>query len=347
MKIKGLVSLLLCLGLFTGCHNSDDPVILTYGSEIDSEGTDISGETFDDMIDHKESFVLCIYDSKTCGCWSSLSKYINDFVSEDTRIVYTIHGPDYSGSNKLPFYSGESSIALYEKGKLKESWRYSNDKDTKYFTTKGEFTKLMNEYTTTPSMVWTDKEHLEEHKENDDILNVVHMRSDCSDCSYCFPNVLVPYFYDKDTVENPLYVIDLAVDGILYEDGVEKDKTYEPYVEYATEFELTEDANQIFGYGEGYVPSFQRWEKGKLKDASVYLNDKISKNDNGEYYISESYYTEERVKNLGYKANVLEGTIVSEDELIIIGDDDIYYIPASFAKYHDINLTNFLDKYIY
>lgn len=334
----------MCASCLTGCNNSSEKVSLSYGSEIDTEATLIVESQLETMINNKESFVVCIYPSETCGCWTSLSRFINDYVNDDTRIIYKISGIAVGEKNDygLPVYSGESSIAIYKDGKCKYSWHYTNEKDKSIFTTRGEFAKIMEEYTIPPKMIYTDRELLEEHIQESS-FNVVHMWSTCSDCKYCFPHVLVPYF--KNDVKNTLYVIDLAVEGILLVDG-DEDKTNENYVGYMKEFHLSEDGDSTFGYGSGFVPTFQHWESGILKDAALYFNDTIEKIED-QYVITTSFYSEDRLSSLSYLTDdlgALEGTIIDPSYLFIDGED-FSKNPEKYSTIHDPYLIAFLDYY--
>ncbi|MCD8204472.1 MAG: hypothetical protein LUC16_01405, partial [Coprobacillus sp.] len=178
-------------------------------------------------------------------------------------------------------------------------------------------------------------------------FHVMYEWSTCPDCQYCLPEVVIPWFRNNET-STTLYIIDLAVEGILISDGVSS-KTNESYIEFMTRYGLNESGNETYGYTEiGVVPTFQYREKGEIKDAAVYFNDEISYEVDKGYYISNSFYSSERISNLKYltgDVTPLLGMSVSENEIDINGDE-ISIIKDEFAKYHTPLLEAYFDYYL-
>ena len=89
----------------------------------------------------------------------------------------------------------------------------------------------------------------------------------------------------------------------------------------------------------------QIWEKGKLIDMTVYFNDEVSLVD-GEYQISRSYYSKDRVKNLKYTNTVLEGITINEEQVDVGKDGSLSWNKEYARKYHQPILEDFLDRYL-
>ena len=76
----------------------------------------------------------------------------------------------------------------------------------------------------------------------------------------------------------------------------------EDYLNIIKKLQLSEESNPTFGYGRGYVPTIQYYQKSTLKDACVSFNDALV-NEGDHFVVSQSYYTQERVENLPFLKN--------------------------------------------
>ena len=109
--------------------------------------------------------------------------------------------------------------------------------------------------------------------------------------------------------------------------------------------------NETFGYQNGVVPTIQFVKKGIIDGASVFFNDSVAKKDDGSFYISDSYYTEERLPNLKYlkgfnKQTVLKSMTLTEG--VLANKNGGYYWSQDVAsKYHRPILEAFFDYYMF
>ena len=151
-----------------------------------------------------------------------------------------------------------------------------------------------------PQYFYVDREYLHKaiFEQPQDKFLVHYIWNFCPDCNDCFPYVLLPYS-NANNLKTNFYIIDLAVPGILLnEEGGFEGTGLQSYVDFMQEYHMSAAGDETFGYDRGFVPTTQIWEKGKLIDMNVYFNDAISQNDEGQYYVSRSYYSEDRVKSL-------------------------------------------------
>ena len=131
-----------------------------------------------------------------------------------------------------------------------------------------------------------------------------------------------------------------------YRDGDE-----ETYQEIKDKYLLSTTTNPELGFEQGVVPTFQVYEKGVLKDMSVYVNEgtlTYSEAD-GCYYASNAYYNETRNSKLHYLDNVevkdLTKVKIAKEEVIEYKNN--YYWDISYSsQYYDPILKGFLDKYL-
>ena len=95
------------------------------------------------------------------------------------------------------------------------------------------------------------------------------------------------------------------------------------------------------------MPTIQYRKNGKIEAAAIYFNDVVSKKEDGSYYISDSFYSEERkaaLKDQYTFPNVIKGMTLSEG--VIEGNNGTYYWAQEAAnRYHKPNFEAFLDYY--
>ena len=173
------------------------------------------------------------------------------------------------------------------------------------------------------------------------------MRSGCNDCKYVLPNVIIPYINQREHVSR-IRVIDLQDLYDLSKKESATDEEKKLYQNTKDACHLSETGSNTYGYQQGVVPTIQYYEKGSLVDASVYFNDVVSKKDDESYYISDSFYSEERLTSLKYilerEKAVLKGMSLDKDDVVDTGDY-IFWRQEKAAQYHTPLFTAFLDCY--
>ena len=127
-----------------------------------------------------------------------------------------------------------------------------------------------------------------------------------------------------------------------------KDDT-ETYNTFRASHYMSNAINKEFGYDRGFVPTIHYYEKGELKDATVYFNDAVEKV-NGQYVVTRSFYSEERKAHLGYlngiETPVLEGLILQDKDVDVYGNGAVYvWKHESAHKYHKPLFDAFMKKY--
>ena len=303
-----------------------------------------------------ETLLIAVYqDGVPCGCWSTFKDVMNEYVQEyNTKLYYIANSQFSDDSDKFGLTilreTSDPTFALIKDGKKVNEYIYS--KDTKpMFQTLSGLRKVVTRIAKDPQYFYVDREYLDNalFTTKEDVV-VHYLWSFCPDCNDCFPNVMVPYS-NANTFSKKVLLIDLAIPGILLNsEGQWEGTGLQTYVDFLREHKMSYyEGNEEFGYDRGFVPTTQIWKNGELKDMTVYFNDAISKNDNGEYVVSRSYYSEERIKNLGYTNEVLEGKILPEEQIDIQidGENQSYSWKADYARlYHKPIMEAFFNKYV-
>ncbi len=358
MKKKSLVLIPILILSLVGCDNTKSGEInLSYGSLIDSEATLINRSTLKSMCDNEESFILVVYpgEDSHCSCWQNFSKVIDSYVNEHEQIVYKINYGNLGGENNefgLSIYSDRPTVSFFSQGKLHTEHVYNTKNEQSFFKNLSSFEDLVEESTNSPHVIYIDEDILESWVNENETFTIMYEWSTCPDCQYCLPNVVIPFF-ETETKRDNLYLIDLAVEGILINNGVQ-DKNNESYINFMNKYGLSEKSNEMFGYTEiGVVPTFQYYKNGVICDAAVYFNDEIEISENGKSAtIVDSFYSEKRQEYLtgAYSEDVtnpiLVGLTYSEDDINDLGNNEYEVKHSSMARYHDPLLINFLSYYL-
>lgn len=347
MKKKlALIPILTLTALLGSCGGSNK-VELSYGSLIDTTFTDIDYSTLSTKLEEQENMVLVVYPGadSTCSCWIQFKYVIEEYVRENTPIIYGIDAFDIMGMSdtfNLVLSTSSPTLNIIKDGKIKEEFQYSTKNTQKFFKNSIDFKNIIDTYCDLPELLYIDETKLDHLIANEtDPYILMYFYHSCPDCSYCLPNVVLPYM-KKNEVNIPFYLVDLEVEGIMLKDGV-SDKKSEQYLNFKKNHFLSDELNKTFGYSGGVVPTFQYWNNKVLETASVFFNDTISKVD-GKYVITSTYYTSERISNLKYNAPVLEGMeIPSTDVIEYERYEYIAWDQEKASAVHSPILNSFLD----
>ena len=354
MKKKYLSLLLLPLlfSSLTSCNSKK--VSLTYGTYIGHTIYSLKElnnvELIDKTKNENEVFLLAAYQgeySKDCLCWSTFESIIAKYINKYNECVYVYDAQNVNPSVEyLNIEKREDSTPqLYIFNGVKQIAKFSQNKkehkDIFEDVSLSAFEKAVHNKVNKPQLYYVDKEYLDANLSAAREVVIFFMRNECGDCKYALPNVLVPYV--KEHVANKsIWLFDMQKyqnqDAALYQD-------------IKDQYGLSESANKTYGYKNGVVPTIQYYQEGVLKDASVFFNDEIAQREDNSWYISDSYYSEERLSNLKYleSANfptVLVGQDINKDFVLLTKSGGYYLAQKEAAKYHKPILEAFLNYYL-
>lgn len=361
MKNKVLVSLIIPLlsCSLIGCSKQEEKYLLTYGTEIQQNIATLkelnNDELYDKTFNEKEVFLLAVYQggySEDCLCWSTYQNVLANYMNNNKEIVYVYDAQKQDDSLKdlkiAKYEESAPSLYIFNGEQQVASFTYKKSQDKAIFEdAKGEAMKeKVHKYINKPLLYYVDPEFVRDNKSTQHkSIAVLFIRHGCGDCKYVLPNVIIPYIKINSNV-HPIYIVDLQN---LY-DMQHKDETSgTPYDAIKNEFELTESSNKEFGYRGGVVPTIQYYEKGVLSDASVFFNDEVSQKEDGNYYISDSFYSKERLTSLKYaehlENNVLKDMELDKEDVITTSTGYTYWSQEKAAKYHTPLFQSFIELY--
>lgn len=342
--ILTLVAPVMCLSLI-GCH-SNVGMKLTYGtylSTTDSDKNDAVRMSYVQLAAHmeeegefrNENFLLTIAPVNGCVCWTKFQGVLKQFIKETKYLVYQINCDEFGDNNYgLIFQDGHVSFAIIKGGTIiKQYMSHSILESTEAL--KAE----VNKFVKAPELYYVDEPFLNEAIKNGETALVEYIRSGCSDCNYVSPNIIWPYAH-QNVFKTKMYVIDIQD---LYDT---KDDSSD-YQDFKNQYLLSETFDAEYGYGNGVVPTFQFYERGKIQSASVTFNDELGKVD-GVLQVTKSFYTPERLQVLGYarnvKNNILQGLNIPDGDATE-WNGHYFWNQSKAAEYHKPLLEAFLNTY--
>lgn len=342
----------LCTGL-SSCNNTNqEKYTLTYGTYVDEGAKKIHYSDLASKMLDKESMIVVTYDSDDshCSCWSAFSFAIDKVVKEENYLIYKIVSSEFNGQDNFGFstFYDRPSIHFVKDGKLVEKIDYTVTDLNPLFKGSAALKLAIEERTFKPNYYFINQEQFETHIENKDDFIVSYYWDSCGDCKYSFPRFLYDFTKNKE-FDTDMYLLNLEVEGLLLNEG-NKDINNPNYIEFLTKYNLNSASNHPLGYDRGFVPTYQYYEDGVLYDASVFFNDAVTQNENNEYYVSRSFYSKERVKNLKYldklnegEKSILEGMIIPNEQISEKGT----WIQEYAYEYHAPLLNAFLTTYAF
>lgn len=350
MKTKRIalltISLLTSTAFLSGCDKKEAVPTITkidYGTIRKNKLNSIEDLVeidYDNLLQktiNKESFILIIYGSKTCGCWTTFKPIITDYINDkDINVEYIQVSAIRNKEEHLGLYLADSvmpSIAIFNRGKLSCQAVYEGDM-TKIFKDKQSFYNYMEEKIILPTMYFIEKTTLETYiAENKEMLLYI-ARSLCPDCGNVNRDVLQSWS-DSYKGKEKLYIFDIQ----SY-----RDESSVVYQEIKDWIGLSPVNNDKFGFDIGAVPTFQYRIGEVVEDMIVTNNDSV----NTENGTLESYFTEERVNNSPLFKNekeiktILDGMAL-DAEIISNWRNNSHDF---YIKYHYPLLNKFLNNYI-
>lgn len=352
-KIIYLLPLLFASFMLTSCEK--EKVDLTYGTYVDIDINHLNEidttSLHNRLFNQKEVLLLAVHQgeySKDCLCWSTYQNIIATYVNKYNEQVYVYNAQAQDETikelNIAKLKESTPMLYIFNGTEKVASFSYSNNQDKKMFEeTSGEaMYQRVHRYINEPKIHFVDTTFLDTKLEKHNNAVVLFMRSGCGDCKYVLPNTLIPYI-SSHNVKSEMLLFDMQP---YYDQQNEVTSSSMVYDQMKKSYKLTAEASPEFGYANGVVPTFHYYEKGVLKDASVYFNDEIAQKEDGSYYISDSFYSEERLTSIKYTKTVLKGKALSSDEVLKTSSGYEYWAQEKAALKHDPLLIAFLDLYL-
>jgi thiol-disulfide isomerase/thioredoxin len=278
--------LVLVVVLCSGCGCKNEKVSLQIGDMNVTTYIDVSMGELKSKIKNKDNFILFVYKDDCEGC-RFFKPILNNVIAEKHIIIYGIRYNDIERKHELKSLQWTPSIVIYKSGKA--ILMTDPDENESYFNSNKGFASLLDKYTYMPTLYYINKGQLDNKIANKENFIIYYSRSGCSDCGYLNRNYLKKYL-NSNTGTKHFYIIETNVEGIRYNNGEYDSSVWQAFKD---EYGLS-NLNNPLGHGVGYVPTFQYYENGEIKDMMIYFNDYLEtfQNEDGESFvkIDNSYY---------------------------------------------------------
>lgn len=370
MKHKKIILLpmLIAALVLPSCSKEKENIrpIMTYGTYIKHTVASLpelsNEELFDRLYNKNEVLLLATYQgeySESCACWTTFKNVICYEANYSHYQIYLFNAQAQDESLKdLKIKKVNNStpmLYVFHGPKQLACFSYDNNRDKEIFrdTKNHELACRVGEYVQPYCFLYyVDEDSLDKIISENYMKKVFFVRSKCSDCTYTINNVVRPFMeeqYNKEYLFEPCYVFDMQP---YYEIEKYYVDTEPVYSNLKAKYHLTAASDEKNGYLNGVVPTAQQYRNNELVYSSVFFNDSISKNESDEYYISDSFYSEERLPYLTYLNDdnfdwtidhkVLKGMKVSTSDVLFNSNGSPYLSQEKAAEYHTPLLRAFL-----
>ena len=302
------LSVLTAISL-ASCGNDIDTtkIALDYGYDykndiVNIEEVEIGYTSLTNLIDNKESFVLLIYHNPTCGCWTDFNPLAVQFMNKYNVVFHSFDNALLEGKNNYGIYQGTDAmpgICFFRRGQLIRQSIYGklDINNRKMFKDYEALEQYLFDNIYLPKMTYIDKDTLDSKISNNEDFALYVARAGCGDCRTVNQQVLYSWNDVNTTVNHMMYIFDIEpyfarkpAEGDPEYD--EKYAKYEAYLAFKTTYGLSEAGNETFGYGTGYVPTFQIRKGSTISDMITVLNDSVDAN-----RVVSSYFNQTRISN--------------------------------------------------
>lgn len=343
-KLLLFLPLLLC-PILSGCNSSNTEITqLTYGTLIEESIIELSPQEFQTKVSYHENFLMTIYpDNSSCSCWDNFKRYLNQVMKDTTYKIYSYPVSKVEGNQTMKdmggFYELLNSPSFYVVKDDKVAFSAKYNSNNPLFQSKDGFLSEIKKITRAPKLIEVNREQLD-MKIAEAHATIGFVQANCPDCNYVIPNTLIPYFETHDFTEN-IYIFD-----------IEPFIGQPEYAEIKRDYYLSDELNPQLGFDRGYVPTFQYYENGQLKDADVYVNDRALTYDETKqcYHALLTYFTEERLQYLHYLDDVeikdLSKIDIPEGDTFEKLDGSHGWKNEAAAIYHDPIVLAFISTYL-
>lgn len=297
-------------------------------------------------LNKKESFAFAIYTSG-CGCWTRdfapvLVQYIND---THVNISY-INALQFQGKNNLGLYlvaSDMPSIVIVNKGTISVQSVYYRD-DKKIFINLDKFKSFMESHVRLPKMYYISKNILDSWIDEDKEFNLYIAKNSCGDCRRVNTTVLNEWNSKTNEANENLYIFDIqpynysSSSPYYWYDESLGITTYQHYKDI---YGMSESINTNLGWGDGYVPTFQRRKGSQVLDMITVYNDSY----NSDTKTITSYFSSSRLPYLSFLLNSEIENKILDGLHLVYSDFDEQKVQYE-SKYINPIIDLFLKTYV-
>lgn len=250
---------------------------------------EISYDDLSTMITKQESFVLLIFHNRTCTCWTTFGRIAVQFMNRYNLKFFCFDNAYLEGKpNSYGIYTNTydmPGICFFRRGELVRQTIYGRvSTDLEIFKDFEALEKYMFDNINLPKLYFLDKDSLDKKIADQKAFNLYVYKASCSDCGAIDKKFIHNWTDTTVKTGELLYIFDIEPYQLI---------SQEVYQGIKDDYNLSNVKNTKLGYNTGYVPTFQRYNEGKLYDMITVLNDSGNK----ETGVVSSFFNSERIAN--------------------------------------------------
>lgn len=368
MKKKALVTLsLLAFCLVPSCSESYEKVNLVFGKFYESPASSldftptvklISASKLTSLVDEKKNFALLVADpQQTCSCFLPFRNVLDRYIKEHNFLFYCVT-PTEMDKLSSPYNvqygsdAGGEAVAIFEDGTLKYQRKRNGEGDS-WSDNYTNFSAWMGQRVLYSDMLYVTKSQLDLLYQDSESVNgldhfvIGYLRSSCPDCSYLENHLLRTF---NASAHATSYVIDCDAVGIRYDEAGSTSVNKTLWQTFKDNYFLSNLKDTAFGYGTGYVPTFHFVQNQSVADADVYVNDVLTKKEDGSVTISQSFF--DGARSLPYLEGAKDITTtllnlaIPASDYTITSSGSLSWNYEAAERYHNPLMQRFLDTYL-
>lgn len=315
-KVK-LWSLLCSVVLLSSCQSSSSLTLIETEAGIEEYKLIEELDFLKNKQENKDNFLLYIFSSGCMSC-QVFDVVIKNYIKVNEVVIYGIDITNektlLKSQNDYVYFETTPTLVLFEEGIVKN--RFDENINPEFFTNSENLSNSLKKYILLSNKINIPNESILKKMISDKKEFLVYYYYDnCGDCAYFQKYYLLDKLKDHNIKIYFFSMFDYFSDLSLF-------------YNFADEFGLSKKGNELLGYKNGVVPTFQYYKEGTLYKNVIIYNDEFSYqyNDLGEVVslkVISSYYDDNPFINKTFSS------------------DNI----SALNKYHEETLNFYIEKF--
>lgn len=263
-KVK-LWSIICSVFLLFSCQSSSSLTIIETESGIEEYKLIEELDIIKDKKENKDNFLLYIFSSSCMSC-QSFDVVIKNYIKINEIVIYGVNISSENtllkSQNEYVYFDTTPTLVLFEEGIVKH--RFDENTNPEFFIDSENLSNSLKKFILPSNKISIpNKSILKSMIEDKREFLVYYYYDNCGDCAYFQKHYLLDKLKDNKIKIYFFSMFDYFSDLNLF-------------YNFADEFSLSKKGNNLLGYKNGVVPTFQYYRDGSLYTNIIIYNDEFS-----------------------------------------------------------------------